>query len=72
MAPLITVWEGLAFFDETVDKASGVPCTDFEVFDEDDTAYFGKLGLPKRDITFRQVTSALAPVSDDVLFPEWT
>ncbi|MBE3043324.1 protein kinase family protein [Candidatus Bathyarchaeota archaeon] len=71
MAPHITAWEDLTFFHEDVDDASDIPYTVFAVIDEDDMAYFGKLDHPMRDITLQQLTSALAPVSDEDLFPEW-
>lgn len=39
--------------------------------DEDDIAYFGKSNHPKNNINFEQLTSALAPIPDDDIFPEW-
>ncbi|KAL2375496.1 serine/threonine protein kinase [Blastomyces gilchristii SLH14081] len=71
MPPQITAWEDLTFFHEEVDETGEFRHTTFAVLDEDDTAYFGKLNLPKHNITFLQLTSALAPISGNDLFPEW-
>lgn len=69
----ITTWEDLTFLDEEFDEETGkFQDTTFAVVDEDDSAYFGKLNRPKNDITFEQLTSALAAIPDDDLFPEWT
>lgn len=72
MAPQVTAWEDLTLVDEEVDDETGeVRHTTFAVVDEDDTAYFGKSNHPKGNITFEQLTSALAPIPDDDIFPEW-
>lgn len=72
MAPQVTAWADLAFFHEEVDDVTGeFRYITFAVVDEDDTAYFGKLNHAKDDITFVQLTSALAPIPDDDIFPEW-
>lgn len=72
MAPQVTAWEDLAFFHEEVDKVTGeFQYTAFAVFDEDDIAYFGKSNHPKGNINLKQLTSALAPIPDDDVFPEW-
>lgn len=72
MAPQVTTWEDLTFLHEEFDEETGeFRHTTFAVVDEDDTAFFGKSNHPKHDITFEQLTSALAPIPDDDLFPEW-
>jgi len=71
MALQITAWEDLAFFYEEVDEAGEFQYATFAVVDEDDTAYFGKLNHPKHSITFEQLTSALTPIPDEGIFPEW-
>ncbi|OAA34215.1 Protein kinase-like domain protein [Metarhizium rileyi] len=72
MALRITEWEDLAFFDEEVDDETGqFRHTSFAAFDADDNAYFGKLNETKSNISFLQLSFALAPISDNALFPEW-
>lgn len=72
MTPQITAWEDLIFNAETVDPETGAyQHTTFGVVDEDDTAYFGKLYTPKSSIAFSQLTSALVPIPDEDIFPEW-
>ncbi|KID85789.1 hypothetical protein MGU_07097 [Metarhizium guizhouense ARSEF 977] len=72
MALQITKWEDLAFFDEEVDDETGqFQHTSFAAFDADDNAYFGKLNQTKSDIIFSQLSTALAPIPDNHLFPEW-
>jgi len=71
MAPQITAWDDLIFFHEESGGETGeFRQTSFAAVD-DDTAYFGKLSRPKKDITFEQVTLALAPIPDADFFPEW-
>lgn len=45
--------------------------TTFGLVDEDDVAYFGKLYTPKSNIDFPQLTSALVPIPDEDIYPEW-
>ncbi len=72
MAPKITAWEDLICFDVEVDDETGEYLhSTFAVVDEDDTAHFGKLNHPKDDMTFEQITSALTPIPDEKIFPEW-
>ncbi|KAH7401400.1 kinase-like domain-containing protein [Pyrenochaeta sp. MPI-SDFR-AT-0127] len=73
MAPQVTTWEDLTFFHEEFDDGTGeFRYSTFAVVGEDDTVYFGKSNHLKHDIAFEQLTSALAPIPDDDLFPEWT
>ncbi|KAJ2896326.1 serine/threonine protein kinase [Zalerion maritima] len=67
----ITAWEDLTFFHEEVDQTGKFRHTTFAAVDKDDTAYFGKSNHPKRNLTFRHITFALTPISDNDLFPEW-
>ncbi|OJD11416.1 hypothetical protein AJ78_07811 [Emergomyces pasteurianus Ep9510] len=70
MLPQITAWEDLTFFHEEVDETGEFQHSTFAVVvDEDDTAWFGKLNLPKHNIAFPQLTSALAPISGSDIFP---
>lgn len=72
MAPQITAWKDVAFFDEQFDDETGeFRHSSFAVFDADDNAYFGKLNQTKSNMTFSQLSSALASISDNDLFPEW-
>ena len=64
--------EDLAFIEEEFDDETGeFRQTIFAAFDADDNAFFGKLSQTECTITFLQLTSALAPISDNDLFPEW-
>jgi serine/threonine protein kinase len=71
MAPQIAAWEDLTFFHEEVDETGEFQHSTFAVVDEEDIAYFGKSNHPKRNLTFGQIVSALTPISDNDLFPEW-
>lgn len=71
MAPRVAAWEDLNFFHQEVDDETGVCCTTYAVVDEDDMAYFGKSNHPADNISFEQLTSALAPIADDDIYPEW-
>ncbi|KAL6866463.1 hypothetical protein ACO1O0_002574 [Amphichorda felina] len=71
MGPQIAAWEDLTFFHEEVDQTGEFQHTTFAVVDEDDTAYFGKSNHPKRNLTFQQIASALTPIPDNDIFPEW-
>lgn len=72
MALQITTIKDLAFFDEEHDDETGdFRHTSFAAFDTGDNAYFGTLNEPKSKITFAQLTSALSPIPDNELFPEW-
>ncbi|KAK2595515.1 hypothetical protein QQS21_006790 [Conoideocrella luteorostrata] len=72
MALRITSWEDLAFCDEELDGDTGeFQHTSFAAFDADDNAYFGTLKKAKSSITFSQISSALAPIPDNELFPSW-
>ncbi|OAX79910.1 serine/threonine protein kinase [Emergomyces africanus] len=71
MPPQITAWEDLAFFHEEVDETGEFQHTTFAVINEDDSAYFGKLNLLKRNITFLQLTSTLTPISGNDIFPPY-
>ena len=60
------------FDAETVDpETSTFQHTTFGLVDEDDVAYFGKLYTPKSNIDFPQLTSALVPIPDEDIYPEW-
>lgn len=72
MVPQVTTFEDLTFLYEEYDKETGKFHTTFTLFDKDDFAYFGSLGLPKRDINFEQLAFALTQVPDEHLVPEWT
>ena len=72
MAPQVAAWEDLTFFHEEVDEVTGeFQNITFAVVDEDDTAYFGKSNHPKSNINLKQLTSALTPIPDDDIFPQW-
>lgn len=73
MIPQITAWEDLKFIEEEFDEETGeFQYVTFAVVDKDDYVYFGKLDHPKHDINLEQIKLALAPISDEDLFPEWT
>ena len=70
--PNITTWEDLAIFDEEFSDETGeFKYTIFAAFDQDETAYFGKLALRKRDVTLEHLASVLSPIPDDDVFPRW-
>ncbi|KAI3390255.1 hypothetical protein diail_10856 [Diaporthe ilicicola] len=72
MAAKVTSWEDLAFFHEEVDGETGeFKHSTFALVDEDDVAYFGKTNYPRHNVTFEELTSALVPIPDNTLFPEW-
>ncbi|KAM5342079.1 hypothetical protein ACJ41O_015110 [Fusarium nematophilum] len=71
MAPQITSWEQLLGVYEQVDKATGAfKYTKFDTV-EDDMIFYGQLNKPKADLSFREVTDALARIPDDEIFPKW-
>ncbi|KAH6700696.1 kinase-like domain-containing protein [Leptodontidium sp. MPI-SDFR-AT-0119] len=71
MVPQVTNWEELALLSEEFDtETSEFRYTMFAVVD-DDAVYFGQLNIPKLEISFQQLTSALSPIPDEDIFPEW-
>ncbi|KAG8169406.1 hypothetical protein KVR01_000151 [Diaporthe batatas] len=72
MAAKVTAWEDLVFFHEEVDDETGeFKHSTFALVDDDDVAYFGESNHPRHSITFDQLTSALVPIPDNDVFPEW-
>ncbi|KAF1958433.1 kinase-like protein [Byssothecium circinans] len=72
MAPQVTSWDDLTLLEEEFDgETNEFRYTTFATIDKDDIAYFGKLNLRKNNITFEQLSSALAPIPDHDVFPEW-
>jgi serine/threonine protein kinase len=71
MAPVVRRWSDLLNLSEAFDKDhKDFLYTTFAVIDEDDSAYFGRLDIPKLQMTFEQCTSALVRIPDEDLFPE--
>ena len=71
MSPEVTNWGELTFFSEEFDSQTGeFQCTTFAVV-HDDVAYFGQLNIPKLEISFQQLSSALSPIPDYDIFPAW-
>lgn len=71
MAPQVRSWQEMALVSEEFDESTGeFLYTSFAIVD-DDTVYFGRLNTPKHDISFQQLTSALSPIPDEEIFPEW-
>jgi hypothetical protein len=65
-------WDDLAFTSEEIDPDSKkFQYTSFGLIDDNDTFYYGQLGLPKTEISLEQVRAALQPVSDNAIFPKW-
>jgi hypothetical protein len=61
MSPEVTDWEELTFLSEKFDSQTGeFQCTTFAVI-HDDVVYFGQLNIPKLEISFQQLSSALNP-----------
>ena len=61
----------LNFLSEEFDPESGeFQYTEFAVI-HDDVAYFGQLNIPKLEISFQQLSSALNPIPDEEIFPAW-
>ncbi|KAH6957514.1 kinase-like domain-containing protein [Ilyonectria sp. MPI-CAGE-AT-0026] len=71
MAPQITSWEQLLGAYELVDEATGVFKYTKFVAVEDDMIFYGQLNKPKADISFQEVTDALARIPDEEIFPQW-
>ncbi|TPX14915.1 uncharacterized protein E0L32_005024 [Thyridium curvatum] len=68
----VTAWEDLAFFHEEVDDETGeFQHATFALVDNDNLAYFGKTNHPRRNATFKQLTSALVHIPEHTIFPEW-
>lgn len=71
MAPDVGRWSDLHTLCEAFDKEhKNLLYTTFAVIDEDDVVYFGRLDMPKLQMTFEQCTAALVRVPDEDLFPE--
>ena len=72
MVPQIASWDDLSFVSEECDHKSGqFLYTSLMVIDETDTFYYGRLKIPKAEVTFDIVTHALKPVSDNEIFSKW-
>ena len=72
MAPQIPALEDLSLLYQKCDEEFGEYETWFTFFDKDDTAYFGKSDLPKRDLGLDQLAAALKPIPDEHIFPSMT
>ncbi|KAG9252716.1 kinase-like domain-containing protein [Emericellopsis atlantica] len=71
MAPQVTSWEGLLWVSEETDEDTGdFKYTMFATM-EDDMIYYGQINRPKTDISFQQVTDALARIPDEEILPQW-
>lgn len=71
MTSQITSWDDLDHVSEDYDSQTGkFQHTSFAVA-TDETVYTGQLIARKADISFSQVMSALSPVPDEVIFPEY-
>lgn len=71
MAPVVRQWSDLHLLSEAFDSATkAFLYTTFAVIDDEDVVYFGQLNVPKRELTFDQVTAALERIPDEHLFPE--
>lgn len=71
MAPHITSWKDLGHVSEDIDPETGeFLCTSFAVA-ADDIVYTGQLNTRKTDITLQQITAALNPIPDEVIFPKY-
>ncbi|ORY58484.1 kinase-like domain-containing protein [Pseudomassariella vexata] len=73
MAPQVTSWDEVARMSEKTDRETGgFWYTMFAVLDDDDDAvYYGQLTIPQVDITLEQLTAALSPLPDEILYPGW-
>jgi serine/threonine protein kinase len=72
MTVRLNSWDDLAFTSEEVDPDSKkFQYTSFGLIDDNDTFYYGQLGLPKTEISLEQVRGALQPVPDNAIFPQW-
>ncbi|KAI9831652.1 MAG: hypothetical protein M1819_004718 [Sarea resinae] len=71
MAPQVTNWDDLMLISEEFEtETNEFRYTMFAAVDGD-VIYFGQLNIPKRDLSFQQITSALSPIPDDQIFPQW-
>jgi hypothetical protein len=71
MTPVVTRWSDFHTLCEAFDKNHrDFLYTTFAVIDEDDAVWFGRLDIPKLQMTFEQCTSALVRIPDEDLFPE--
>lgn len=70
IAPQITSWEQLLGAYELVNEATGVFKYTKFVAVEDDMIFYGQLNKPKADISFQEVTDALARIPDEEIFPQ--
>ncbi|POS74212.1 serine/threonine-protein kinase [Diaporthe helianthi] len=72
MAANVTSWEDLVFFHEEVNGETGeFEYSTFALVDEYDVAYFGRTNHPRHNVTLEQLTSAIFPIPDDTIFPDW-
>lgn len=68
--PKITCVQDLDAVIEDMDPATrSVRYTTLYVFADEDVLFFGKISKPKTEITAKDYTDALKPVSDDIDFP---
>ncbi|KAK4186181.1 kinase-like domain-containing protein [Podospora australis] len=70
--PIITSWPDFSHVSEEDDpETERFKYTMCVAVDTDDTVFYAELPLPKADITFEQLTSALKPIPDDEIDAGW-
>ncbi|KAJ5898923.1 hypothetical protein N7495_003667 [Penicillium taxi] len=69
MIPRVTSWNDLGLLSEDVDPdSSAIKSSSFGLV-QDDNYYYGKLSVPKAEISLKQLTAALNPIPDEEIFP---
>ncbi|CAG8241614.1 unnamed protein product [Penicillium olsonii] len=72
MAPRITDWDDLAFFEEHLSPDSDlVQSTSFGLIDDTGIFYYGQIDSPKAQISLEKLNDTLNPVPFDPIFPVW-
>lgn len=72
MAPQVTSWKDLAHLSEEFDPETGEFQHTLFAAIADDTVYIGQLNVRQLEISFPQLMSALSPIPDEVIFPEYS
>ncbi|KAJ5326584.1 uncharacterized protein MYU51_014597 [Penicillium brevicompactum] len=69
MTPQITEWDDLDFVQEDNDSISEIARTSFGLVDNE-TFYYGHLGVPRAEISLEQINAALMPIPSTI-YPIW-